>query len=311
VASRRSIPCVLSTLALLSLAAPAVADDAATRNPGGTPGEGQATQPSAAGSDAPPAAPATEASVSEDQGPPTEAGMTIWVFEDGEVKRTREEVGIALRDLGYHKRKTANGRDVYANEDPWKPWVYVDDDGWMMMRRAPVTVSKPPLPGIWAGPLGWLVCVPFPTACVHVGGQVVSRAKLHPQKVEVIETIGPAMDHYQSAIVERAMKARVDVTVPQALDALWTDGVPFSGEGRLESWAERRAAIVDFWLGRADDGYGDRVREVVELWSRNTIQAGDEPFTTQEIADAAARRTCTRPIEGLFYVVQPALGAEK
>jgi hypothetical protein len=290
---RASLIGVPLALALLA-AGPAWAQDAETPAPD--------TSPSSADS----------ATATEDEGPRAEPGMTIWVFEDGEVKRTREEVGLALRDLGYRRRKTQNGRDVYSNADPWKPWVYVDDDGWMMMRRAPVTFGKPEgLPGIWRGPLGYLVCVVTPTACIRIGGQVVSRKKLRPSKVEVLETIGPAMRRYENAVVERAMKERVDVVVPQALDALWNDGVPLSGDGKIDGFEARRAAVLDFWLGRADDGYGDRVREVVELWCRNTVQSSDQPFTPAEIGDAKARRTCTRPIEGLFYVVTPVTGATR
>jgi hypothetical protein len=234
-----------------------------------------------------------------------EAGETIYVWEDAEVRRARDQIGIELRELGYRKHHSRNGRDVYANVDSWKPWVIVDDDGWVMVRRAPVTFSKPRLPGIWRGPLGYLVCVVNPTACVHVGGLIVSKRKLNPRKREVIETIEPAVQRYEEALIERGMQIRTNEVIPDLLDAIWESGLSPGHAEPLATWAERRGAVVEFWQTRVDDAYGDRAREVVEVWSRATIQSGEHPFTDDEIARARAERRCSRPVDGLFVEPPP------
>ncbi len=240
----------------------------------------------------PPAPPTGEAAPSPDEDAP---GEVIYVDEQA-VRRAREEVGLVLRDLGYHRRHTRDGRDYYANESPWKPWVVVDDDGWAILKRAPVTFSKPELEGVWRGPLGYLVCVVQPTACIHVGGLVVSERKLRWQKQRVLEAVKPALDRYEEAVVARNRNRRFGGDLPQALQDLWGEGIPIEGNEVLETWEERRAALLQFWMDRADNDWGEEARDVTEAFMAGVVQDGPHPFTPAEIAAANARRTCEREL---------------
>lgn len=225
---------------------------------------------------------------------------TIYVGDQA-VQKAREEVGLALRELGYKKKRNRKGVEIYVNEAPWKPQVLVDDDGWLVVRRAPPTVGKPDLPGVWGGPLGYLVCVVNPTACIHIGGIVVSPRKLAWQKEEVVRHLQPTMGRYEDALVERAFHVRTGQEVPDALIDLWEHGVPLEGEEALLTHEARRAALLELWASRNCNEWGEAVRDVVRDFLVYEVQAGDHPLLGSEVALANLRRRCEEPliIEGL------------
>ena len=218
------------------------------------------------------------------------------VVSDHAVIKAREQVGLALRDLGYHKKRTRNGREIYANDAHWKPWVVVDDDGWMIVKRAPISFSKPELRGIWNGPLGYIVCVVNPTACVHVGGLVVSKRKLAWQKQAVVEGVGPAMDRYEEALVLRALSQRMGEEIPEALDALWLQGQALQGQAVLADWEARRQALLEFWVSRNDNDWGFQARQAVRDFIAYEVQESPHPFPPAEIEAANARRGWGEPL---------------
>ncbi|MFH1468976.1 MAG: hypothetical protein ABIO70_31610 [Pseudomonadota bacterium] len=247
---------------------------------------------------------AEEAPVTAPVGQPVPAydapDETIYV-EDQAVIRARAEVGLALRELGYDRKRVRNGREVYTNADPWKPQVLVDDDGWMLVRRAPPSFGKPDMPGIWGGPLGYLVCVAAPTSCIHIGGWVVSKHKLGWAEHEVVEQSRASMDNYQQALLARNLRRRTGEELPSLLEALWEHGESPASDTLLETPEARRAALLDLWATRTCTDWGDEAREVVRLFMQYEVQESATPFTREEIGAANARRSCLQElvIEGL------------
>jgi hypothetical protein len=231
---------------------------------------------------------------------PDEPDEVLYV-DDQAVIRARQEVGLALRDMGYDRKRTRNGREVYVNEVPWKPQVVVDDDGWMVVRRAPPSFGKPELPGIWRGPLGYLVCVANPTACVHIGGWVISERKLAWHKEAVVSYVDPTMGRYEDALVARAFNQHTGLWIPEALEALWERGEPLDGDTPLETHAERRAAMLELWSSRNCNEWGAAVRAVVRDYMQYEVQPGPHPFTADEVARANLDRRCEEAliIDGL------------
>lgn len=244
-----------------------------------------------------PVAPGAEPPPGEVEEEPDE----IIYVDDQAVIRARAEVGLSLRELGYQRKRVRNGREIYVNADPWKPQVVVDDDGWMLVRRAPPSFGKPDLPGIWGGPLGYLVCVANPTACIHIGGWVVTKHKLQWQEYAVVEQSREPMDRYQQAILTRALRKRTGEELPNQLEALWMRGELPGGGAPLETPEARRVALLDLWTSRTCTDWGDEVREVVRLYMQYEVQASPTPFTAEEIRAANARRSCPQElvIEGL------------
>ena len=52
--------------------------------------------------------------------------------------RKRAELYEALVEEGYtRRRRRGDDRTVFLSEDPWKPQVFVHDDGWVYFRRQP------------------------------------------------------------------------------------------------------------------------------------------------------------------------------
>jgi hypothetical protein len=231
---------------------------------------------------------------------PDEPDETIYV-EDQAVLRARAEVGLSLRELGYERKTVRHGREIYVNEDPWKPQVLVDDDGWMLVRRAPPSFGKPDLPGIWSGPLGYLVCLAAPTSCIHIGGWIVTKRRLQWQEYAVVEQSRDSMERYQEAVIARNLRLRTGEELPALLEALWERGEHPAGGPPLPTPAARRAALLDLWATRTCNEWGDEVREVVRLYLQYEVQASTTPFTAEEIAAANARRSCEQElvIEGL------------
>ena len=134
--------------------------------------------------------------------------------------------------------------------------------------------------------------LPLTPLCVLIDGQLVSDAKLQPQKGRVASAIDPSFRFWREAIVSNAWAERVGEEIPDQLDGVWTRGEPFEGEGTLEGWPERRVAILDFWAGRACTREGAEVRGLVALFLEYEVQNGPHPLTAAEIADANSKSLC-------------------
>jgi len=224
-------------------------------------------------------------------------GETIIVTDESEVAAARLELTEALTRSGYEKKRARGGRTVYVAEAPWKPKVIVDEDGWMLMRRRPVVLTRPDLPDVWFAdtPLEYLTCVVAPPLCVRIGGLVISDRKLNHRKAEIMAHAGDELNAWSEAKASLYAQTRLFEELPAALDTVWYEGLTPEGES-LPGVAERKAWILELWMTRTDNDWGDAARGVVEDFMAYVIQASNEPFTEAEIAAANARRTCRREL---------------
>lgn len=226
-------------------------------------------------------------SPSPSQEPPE--GEEIIVFGELDVARKRQEVIRDLRALGYQPGKRKDGYTQFRPLDPWKPTVRVYDDGFLVIKRSPVRWQAPGDPN---KPLNNLWCLPpFTPMCVRVGGQVVSKRKLQPQKARVAGALEPGMRAWREAISSNAMAERLGVDVPDQLDRLWRNGVGFDGE-RVPLPEDRRAALLAFWSSRTCTPEGDAVREAVRLYLEYEVQESAHPVTEAERQGAVAACAC-------------------
>ena len=209
---------------------------------------------------------------------------------DMRIAERREAIVKELRNLGYTQVKRKDGRAVFRSEVAWKPDVLLYDDGFMLMRRAPPRFEPPNAPGIWGGPLPCLLILP----CTHIGGVLVSRAKLEPQKSEVAIQTHDEVEAWRSAIVDDAMRERLSVGIPAMLDEIWLGGTGPDGES-LPTPEDRRKALLDFWATRAATPEGDEAREVTAAYIEQMVETSDTPCTDAEIA--AAEATCKCKLE--------------
>ena len=210
------------------------------------------------------------------------------VFGELEAQRRRQQLDQDLRDLGYRAGKRKDGRTVYRPEVAWHPSVIIDDDGYAIIKRSPVRF-EPWVQG--RSNLRWISCIPpFTIMCIKLSGQLVSDAKLTPKKQVVAEGIDPALDSWRAVVVANAMAERLGVAIPDMLEATWQDGG--SGEVRLETPTERRAAILEFWVSRACTPEGAAAREVAADFLRYEVQPSAHPVTPAELAAVNARSPC-------------------
>ena len=224
-------------------------------------------------------------------------GETIIVTDEAEVAAARQELTEALAIGGYQKKRSRDGRTIYVAEAPWKPKVVVDEEGWMIMRRRPVVFTKPDLPDSWFAdtPLEYLTCVIAPPLCVRIGGAVISERKLNHRKAEVVAHVGDELTAWSDAKAGLYAQARLFEEIPNALDRVWYEGLTPEDEP-LPELVDRKAWVLDLWMTRADNDWGDAARGVVEDFMAYVVQSSNAPFTAQEIAAANARRTCAREL---------------
>lgn len=239
----------------------------------------------------------TEVVVEDAEGGELSDGELV-VFGDLQVAARRNELDIGLRQQGYRMGVRKDGHTVYRPEDPWKPTVIVYDDGFVRLKRSPVRF-EPPGQRSDSNKLRYLWCLPpFTPMCLRVGGQLVSKAKLDPQKARVLAATHPQVTAWREALVGRAMEAKVGRELPDRLDQLWATGRPLEGEGPALATPEaRRAAMLDHWSSRTCTPEGAAVAEVVALFLEYEVQASATPMTAAEQSRANAAQRCGRRLD--------------
>lgn len=215
------------------------------------------------------------------------------------VGEAREALTERLEDMGYEEGKRRGDRVIYSHPVAWKPRVIVYDSGFMVLRRQPPRVRAPNRPGSLVGDkpvIKWAPCLLIPTLCVQAGGVFISPARFDRQKELVVASTTDSVRGLSDAITAEAMTERLNIEVPALLDAIWHQGVHPDDGRPLPTPPERRAAMLEFWESRADNTYGDAVRQTVEAYMIFEVQPSPWPFTPEEIAQTNATRHCQREL---------------
>jgi hypothetical protein len=128
----------------------------------------------------------------------------------------------------------------------------------------------------------------FGTACVAVGGQMMSPRKLNRLKQEVLDATDAEVDAMADAVSAREMEYRLGEAIPQLLEALWTsEDVPATA---------RRAALFEFWDSRTDTPEGEDAKRAAESFLKGVVQTSEEPFSPTELDALNAGRISARPL---------------
>ena len=222
--------------------------------------------------------------------PPPTAGETI-IVEDARVARTRQDLENAILDLGYSIKREDDGRTLYRPDVPWHPTIIVDDDGFVLLRRSPVKLSTPDnlSPGMRAAT--WALCPIMWNLCVHTGGQVVSKAKLDGKKGAADAETNMQRIAWGDALHDRGQAHRM-AELPEALDLLWSEGIPIDGPGapRLPTPIERKTALVEFWATRTDTAEGAEVQALVRDFL--LYEVSESPWPVTDADRELARGQC-------------------
>lgn len=231
--------------------------------------------------------------------PEPESGEEIVVYGERRVQEAREKVVADLEALGFTRIQEKDGRLVMRHAQNWKGKIVFHDDGRLQFRRQ---APEPTMPDTFfkrASPLvGWVPCVVVPTACVKVGGWVVSERKLGAIHRDARAAVEPSLEELSERQADLAIDRKLD-DLDAKLTACWDDGVPLEGDPSqlLPTPEDRRAHLLDYWRTRTDTVWGDRVRAPVEGFLRNVVQDSDHPVTAEELARANDGREGLRQLE--------------
>ncbi len=235
--------------------------------------------------------------LAEEPPPPDEEVYEITVYGGPLVEQARRRLVQELGAEGYTDVERQEDHLRLRNEAAWKGEILLYDDGWVRVKRQPVQVLAPEMPGIRENsPVAWAACVVYPPRCVRVGGATVGRRKFQAQKGRTLARIDQDVQTYGDRVADRHLEGTL-AELPDRLEALWTEGVPLRGEAPVETPEDRRAALLDYWESRTDTLWGDQVRITVEAFLRSVVQEGPHAFTEEEVEAFNAQRRCERSLD--------------
>lgn len=225
--------------------------------------------------------------------------IDILVSDEMAVQEAREAIAKELVAMGYAAKRKGD-RIFYEHETSWRNTVIIHDDGWMYIRKRRPHVRRPAInAGKWwedVPVIEWSPCLLNPLACVSLGGFTVRPQLIEQDKERVAESAGDLVADYGDAIAGRELAKKIYEEIPDWLDGVWYDGVDSWKNVPIETPSDRRRTILDFWISRTDNPYGNAVRVTVEQYMLYEIQTSNTPFTADEIAWANDTRHCEREL---------------
>jgi hypothetical protein len=205
----------------------------------------------------------------------------IVVTAEKDVMDSRHAVDEALERVGYTLKFRRGNKTVYRTLKVWQPKVVLYDDGrarihgkevspmLLIIRRSVLII-----PGVWS-----------------------SNRTVGQMERAVADDVMPAVLEWQQAITRRGMALRL-TEVKGQLNRVWFEGVSVAGD-TLPSAEDRRGAIIAMWLNTSDTEAGETVRETIEAYVDDVVQASKTPFTEDEVRTANDRRTFARQFRPL------------
>jgi hypothetical protein len=215
---------------------------------------------------------------------PAPVSEEVIVYGQLRVEQARAAVVQRLEDMGYTEEVVDLGdRVVYRHAAAWHGEVVLHDDGWMVVQRQPMRVEGRRMP--WADrdtPLAWVGCHLWPWLCVRISGGSYSHRKWMAVETATVQALHEPVRTWGDRVADLNTERKID-GLPARLQALWEQGAPLSGDEALPTYAQRRAALLEFYASRTDTVWGDAVRDAVAAFLRAVVQRSDEPLTAEEI----------------------------
>ncbi len=216
-------------------------------------------------------------------------GVEVEVLADPAVARARAKLFQDLRDQGYRRGDHKNDRTVFKSYTPYYPRVIVHDDGWVYLRREPPRVHAPGKSFSDQGsPAAYLWCILAPTACVSVGGLLISPHKLAAIKGDVLDAVHNDVNALNDAVARKQLELRVNNDIPVDCEQIWAQPIPAEARRRL---------LFTYWDSRLDTPEGDVARRAVMAFVKGVVMQSEEPFTEAEITEMNAQRQCSMPFD--------------
>lgn len=222
----------------------------------------------------------------------------VRVYGEDEVAAARQAALRAIEAQGWRHVGTRRGDDVFRGPSLWKGKVKLTGDGLLVFGGKPVQYGYGLVPSITANPVPPEGVRPFQALLREGEGKEPAitvkspgRRLLGGARGKLARAVQPEVIAYRQAVQQAAFQERLS-TLPDRLDALWSEGTPIDGgDETLSAPEERRAELLAYWASRTDTPQGRATCAVIELWLSEVVQASNEPVTPEEQrrANATAR----------------------
>jgi hypothetical protein len=213
----------------------------------------------------------------------------VVVYPDRQEAEARAAITTALKEQGYRRKERVGDAIVYKNDAPWKPQVWLHDDGWVDLRRQPPRIHSPVASfADERSKLWYLLCVPtLMTACVSPGGWLLGERKLVPLEEKALEAIHDDVARLNDAVARRHMQGRLYDQIPKDLEAIWASADPP---------VARRRALFAYWDERTETPDGMAARQVIVNFLDGVVQVSGDRFTAAELAELNGQRRSRAPL---------------
>jgi hypothetical protein len=220
---------------------------------------------------------------------------TMSIESNRNVAVARSALDQSIRELGY-ARINIGDRSRYIHPQPWHPRIVVYDDGLFEVRARRATP-------LMIAPAGTVSRFPGEeerslSVADYLSNEQDNAAGVtglwNPQRSrarmegDIIAAISDEAQLWQEAIRAKNRLYRDD-EIRQRLYDVWEDST--------RPHTERRHRVLEMWLNTTDNSDGERVREMIEIFIDDVIQASASPLTTSEIEAANAKHPWARVLE--------------
>lgn len=218
------------------------------------------------------------------------AQIEVDVFRQDEIEKRRAALENRLVSMGYGPgRRVKNGTHFAARR--LRASVTLHDDGSIDIQRsgflpsnATTTVAIDPTD-------------PSRIVAVDVrGGKRYNARQMGPLRWQVLDEARDELTAWTAAIGRAQTMERLERDLPDALDALWLEGVPMNGTGFLTDPSERKRALLKHWATRTCTNEGMHARTVVARYLINAVMESEVPVTADELDATNDERNCGAPL---------------
>jgi hypothetical protein len=189
----------------------------------------------------------------------------IVVEDEMTPAEAREQIAEALEDFGYGEPRNRRNFVVFPSPNGWYPDLRLYPEGALIPHWKPH----------------------HKVALVVLG----DMHKAKNRRGDIVRAIHPEVSEWREALIRRGMQVRYDA-LPDELEHAWTVGSPIGASGPLDSFDQRRGAILALWSSRTCTPEGQQVRDIVETFISVVIQTSKWPVTPSELATAQATCLC-------------------
>ncbi len=251
----------------------------------------------------------------------SEGVYEVRVYREEELFEARQALVRDIASHGWRLRGRRGDALVFRGPRGWMGRAYLRPDGTLQFTAPPLLLQSGAPEALEAarGPRAQRVLTReqlqrHDFAGLHTVGREItvgveprqeftmslgaSRARRQAVRDRLLLGVDPSVRRLRDAVHDASAERRVREVV-DALDALWSDGVPLDGrDPALDDWSARRREALTFWATRADTPQGVQVCEAVEAWLFHVVMPSAHPATPDELAaaEAEARHTHGRTL---------------